>query len=101
MKSYMVVFIIVLLTACSTNPPARYAKDHASQDEFGESVYRCLKKTTVSESSTIKNAYGTLGVVKGSVNCDRFNSCMASNGFKKSAHGEFVVKDFDEINCKQ
>ena len=101
MKNYLVAFIVVLLAACATKPPAQYAKDGASRDEFDEVVYRCLQKTVVGERGTIKNAYGVVRATTGSVNCDKFNACLASKGFKKSAKGTFVVKDFEEIDCKQ
>lgn len=101
MRHFIPVFSILLLAACATSSPARYAKDGATRDEFDEAAYQCLKKTLVSESGAIKNAYGKIGEVSGSVNCDRFNRCMASSGFNKSPNGTFTVRDFGEVNCKQ
>lgn len=101
MKSSMAIFILVFLAACATKQPAHYAKDNASQGEFEEISYRCFKKTTTGGPSELRTAHGKVGEVKGSVNCDKFNACMASSGFVKSAKGEFVVKDFAEVDCKQ
>jgi hypothetical protein len=101
MKLCIAVPIALLLVACSTNP-ARYAKENASRDEFEESVYRCLQKENSAGSSEIRNAYGKVSLAStGTVNCERFNSCMASKGFKKSVNGEFLVRNYEEYDCKQ
>jgi hypothetical protein len=101
MKLCVAVPIALLLAACSTSP-ARYGKENASQDEFEESVYRCLQNENSSGSSAIRNAYGKVSLATtGTVNCDGFNSCMASKGFKKSVNGEFLVRNYEEYDCKQ
>ena len=100
MKSYITVLIVLLLAACSSNPPARYQKDNAGRDEFNEIVYRCKLKTIQTLSSEIRDAYGNVTPEKRAVDCDRFNTCMASKGFKKSADGEFSVRDDKDISCQ-
>lgn len=102
MKPCIALLMAMLLVACSSNPPARYAKDGATRDEFDEVVYRCVKKTVKGERGTITDRYGNVTQTTGNVNCDQFNACMASSGFKKSPNGAFQVKDFkDEVSCKQ
>lgn len=100
MKSYIAVLIVLLLAACSSNPPARYQKDNAGRDEFDEIAYRCKLKTIQTLSSEIRDQYGNVTPEKKAVDCDAFNTCMASKGFKKSVDGGFSVGQDEEIRCK-
>lgn len=101
MKTYIAICMALLMTACATNPPARYLKKGANEEEFTDMAYQCKKKTLHVVSSEIRDAYGNVTPEVSAVNCTKFNACLASKGFVKSANGSFVVTNDKEMECKE
>ena len=101
MKTYMTICIALLLTACATNPPVRYHKNGANEEEFLDVAYQCKKKTAYEASGEIRDAYGNVTPAVVKVNCKKFNACLASKGFTKSPDGSFLVTNDKEIDCKE
>ena len=101
MKIIVTMVIVLMLSACASNPPARYMKSDAGREEFDEMVFQCKKRTVSSLSSETRDAYGNVTPALRAVNCERFNSCLASKGFVKSPKGDFVVRHDDEVKCTQ
>ena len=102
MKSVLLVFMVLSLTACATtNPPSRYIKNNASDEEFAEVSYQCKKKTIRVVTNEIRDAYGNVTPELDLVNCSKFNACMASKGFIKSPTGFFVISNDKTIDCKE
>jgi hypothetical protein len=100
MKIPAIAITVLMLAACSTNPPARYTKDNAGREEFYEMVYQCKTRTVHTVTSEIRDAYGNVTPEKRAVDCDKFNACMATKGFRKLPNGDFAVRD-EDIACKQ
>jgi len=101
MKTFMMVCFALLLTACATNPPARYMKKNSGDDEFADVTYQCKGKTLRAVTGAVKSSYGDVSTEVDAVDCAKFNACLASKGFIKSKNGRFVVKNDKEIDCKE
>lgn len=100
MKITPILLVALLLTACASNPPARYMKKNASEDEFADVAYQCQMKTSRAISGAVKSAYGDISSGVDAVDCNKFHACMASKGFIKSSNGRFALNG-KEIDCKE
>lgn len=80
------LLVLVLFTACAMVPRG-YSKADATQPEFLQARYECMKDATFVQTRS--------GVVSGNLysdqelNCDLFRACMQARGFERVDNGPF------------
>ncbi len=80
--------VAALLSGCAdTQPrdPIGYSKTNATQQEFLQARYECVKDATFVHNHT--------GIISGNLyseqetNCDMYRSCMEAKGFSQAQNG--------------
>ena len=101
MRVILVIFIIIVISSCST----KYKGLHTNQKKFNKDIDYCLKKSCVSKTKKVLYnlsiipsalAYGGGGggggnLFKDSISYKTFNLCLADKGYTKDKNGIFEL----------
>lgn len=101
MKLIYISLSAIMLAGCLSNQRLRYTHPDAGYEQFADVSYQCERAHSRITSKAVVNNYGEVSPEERTIDCNKFNACMAKKGFTKTPDGNFALGKDVKLNCSE
>jgi len=88
-KSWLLLFTLFVLAGCRSGPPMGREKLEATEEEYTQARYVCMKEATGRYSEATVSGYSGAATSQPEISCQLYDACMQSKGFNLVPNGRF------------